>query len=192
MCSAYMIILSKEHYLGEGEQKQVFLHPDDEGLCIKFAKKDKRRKAGGLKREIRYTKKFQGVLEFLAKYRGELETNMGKGHLFDLIRNSNGEISATLSSSFRELDQNVLVGKIREIYQTLLKEGAVVSDLHVSNILVQLLGNSDYKLVLIDGFGNSDLIKICDYSRVFLKHKLDRKFTKLCKQMSINAELVIS
>jgi hypothetical protein len=64
----------------------------------------------------------------------------------------------------------------------------LVSDLHPGNLLLQKLSANDYQLVMIDGFGNSDFIKICDYSRFFLKKKLIRKFKRMLLQIGLPTE----
>ena len=76
--------------------------------------------------------------------------------------------------------------KVAKIYETLLREKAAISEFESCNLLVKEMQNGDYELILIDGFGNSDFIKICDYSRHFLKLKLNRKLSEFCKKNSIN------
>ncbi len=186
-----MLKITRENYLGEGEQKEVYIHPEKPELCVKFPKRDKKRKAKGLNREIRYTKQYQDELPFLARYVGFTETDRGRGYLFEVVRNDDGSISKTLSSVRSELDQGDLSDKVEEMYRSLLSARAVVSDLHASNILVQKHEGDSYDLMLIDGFGNSDFIKICDYSQHFLKKKLIRKFTQLCKELQISNVAVV-
>ena len=33
----------------------------------------------------------------------------------------------------------------------------------------------DYQLIMVDGFGNSDFVMICDYSRVLHEKEIDEK-----------------
>tara|TARA_B100000767_G_C19506056_1_gene426329 strand:- start:167 stop:412 length:246 start_codon:yes stop_codon:yes gene_type:complete len=61
---------------------------------------------------------------------------------------------------------------ITTMYKTFLSKKAHVSDLYPSNILVQKKDSkSDISLMLVDGIGGSDFIKICDYSDTFMKKK---------------------
>jgi len=176
--------ITDKDYIGQGRQKVVYRHPENSDLCIKFAKLDKKRSLGAFKREIWYICKHQANIDFINHYRGRLETNLGTGYLFDLIINEDSSISKPLDAYDRKLDG--LESKVARIYETLLQEKAPVSEFESCNVLVKEMLNGDYELILIDGLGNSDFIKICDYSRYFLKLKLNRKFSEFCKKHSIS------
>lgn len=174
--------LLNEHYIGQGRQKVVYRHPCDPNLCIKIPKA-KPRLLKSLKREIKYLKRHQQKLQFLADYLGEIETNLGKGYLFSLICDHDGAVSKPLESIYSELDG--LGEKVASMYQSLLKNKSAVSELEPCNILVKRWENGEYELYIIDGFGNSDFIKVCDFSRTFLKKKLTRKFRGLCELLDL-------
>ena len=180
-----LIEISEDLYIGEGNQKKVYHHPHDERLCIKFAKPGNRRRLVGLKREIRYTVKHQGNLPFLAKYIQEQDTNMGTGYVFELIKDYNDEISQPLDFYIHKNLITDLELKIAKVYKKLIMHRSPVSDLHASNFLLKIGENNEQSLHLVDGFGNSDFIKICDFSKRLLKNKLNRKFIKLCSQLEI-------
>ena len=62
---------------------------------------------------------------------------------------------------------------ITKTYKTFFEHKVLVSDPHPGNILVQKEDSkSDISLKLIDGFGNSGFIKMCDYSVFFIKKSL--------------------
>ena len=76
--------------------------------------------------------------------------------------------------------------KVEFIFNELVRNKAALSELESCNILVKLKNDRAYDLDIIDGFGNSDFLKICDVSRFFLKRKLVRKFAKFCDQLQLS------
>ena len=176
--------ISDEHFIGKGRQKSVYLHPDDPSKCVKFPKEKAKK---NLNREIKYTRKHQEQLEFISPYRGVVKTNRGAGFVFDLISDPNGEPSKSLEDWSERSDVPAnLQGKIEVCFHKMLKHKAAVSELEPCNILMKMKDDGDYDLVIIDGFGNSDFIKICDFSAYFLHQKLVRKFAQFCKNMNLS------
>jgi len=76
------------------------------------------------------------------------------------------------------------------MYHQARERKAVINDLSLSNIYIRKK-TTGFDLVLIDGFGNSNFIKLADYSKSFLTKKLNRKFTKLCKKLEIDPGFMV-
>lgn len=179
-----MLHINNDQLLGQGRQKTVYYHPKDKSLCIKIPKPGREH---SLKREIKYTKKHQQKFQSISAYRGTVDTNLGTGHLFDIVYDFNGKISISLEEFMaNDFDQNCLQAKVATFYEQLLEHKAALSELQPCNILVKKEDSNDYDLVIIDGFGNSDFIKVCDISRHLLKKKLHRKFSRFCKETKIS------
>ena len=51
-----MLILNKDHYIGEGEIRLCYYHPDDMNLCVKIPRETTTRNY--TLKEIKYFKKF--------------------------------------------------------------------------------------------------------------------------------------
>lgn len=179
-----IVKIVQKDFLGKGGTKMVYRHPENPDLCIKFPK-ERRRALHGLLREIKYLKRHQDALPFLAPYLGEIQCDMGTGYLYEVVKNEDGSPSTGIGEHLHRLDKDVLGEKIKIIYQQLVAEHAVVNDLQFNNIFVKEKKSGDYDLCLVDGFGNTDYIKICDYSKFFLLKKLHRKFKKLCRKLEI-------
>ncbi|MGJ8671435.1 YrbL family protein [Rubritalea sp.] len=175
--------LTKQDFLSEGKFRKVYTHPDNPNLCIKLGKPLFHKRA--LNRELYYLKKHQDALPFLSAYHGTVQTNLGLGYIFKIVRNSDNSISRILEKEVLTLDSNILTEKLFQMYHSLLKRGAAIGDFHARNILVRWISKTDYELWIIDGFGNSDFVRICDYSRFLLNKKLIRKFNSLCNSIDI-------
>jgi hypothetical protein len=132
-------------------------------------------------------------LKLIPNYCGTTKTNLGVGYIFERIKDWDSSDSENVSDYLANNSHQKKVGLlILEMYKTFLKEKVLVSDLHPGNILVQKNDfKSDISLKLIDGFGNSDFIKICDYSDFFMKKKLMRKFIRLNKGLGLPYDEII-
>jgi len=181
--------LSEKHFIGRGGTKLVYRHPLDPELCVKFPRPEKKGTVQDIHREISYFKKHQDALPFLAPFLGTIETPLGLGYLYKMVRDEDGKISQDIGI-FRKDAPKDLSSKISAIYHQCLVRKAVINDTKLDNILVSQKKSGDYTIYVVDGFGNPDFIKICDYSRFFLKLKLRRKFKKLCRKLNISDDFL--
>ena len=126
-------------------------------------------------------------MSLIPNYFGTIATNYGAGYLFEKIRDWDGSESESLSNYFAKNSNEKEIGLlITNMYHIFLDKKALVSDVHPENILVQKKDSKfDVNLMLVDGIGNSDFIKICDYSDYFMKKKLIRKFTRLKERLGL-------
>jgi len=181
-----MIKLSENDIIGKGGERTVYLHPIEKKYCIKIPNEQNSRSQIAMLREIKYLNRHQNYLKHLSKYQYTTSTNLGKGFVFDLVRDYNGSISKTLQFYMEKGKVKILEHlneKISIIYDDLLERKAVVHDLMPRNMLVQWHSNINYNLILVDGFGNSDFIKICDHSHLFAYAKLNRHFSRLDRML---------
>ena len=184
-----MIILDENLLIGRGSERSCYRHPCDAQLCIKVISQYTPRTISRITRELKYLNKYKRTpnkLEVIPDFHKTIDTNLGIGYCFSLIVDFNDTISRRLSDHVKEHGMNNLIySKIIELYHAFLKSGAVVSDLHPGNLLLQRHSEEDFDLIMIDGFGNSDFIKICDYSAYFQKKKLIRKFQRMLTNMNL-------
>ena len=184
--------LNENKLIGVGSERKCYFHPRDKRKCIKITYKFGRRTASRCKREIKYSLKYSNLpydLPSIPQYFGTVNTNLGCGHVFELVLDYDGNISKKLSEYIKTNGtNNSLTEKISSLYRSFLQSRVLVSDLHPGNLLLQMPSVDDYHLVMIDGYGNSDFIKICDYSRFFLKKKLMRKFSRMLTQIGLPPE----
>lgn len=177
-----MLELNENLFIGAGKRRRCYRHPDDPGKCVKVSGGKKGRDMG-TKREIAYFLKYQKrgcSLLHLATYHGTVETNMGPGVVFDLITNSDDEISSPLGSLILN---GMLIkdfeAEIQELRNYMFKEGIICGDFNPGNILVQVQPDGSRRLMIIDGLGNSDFFKIADFIKSFRDKKLERKWARL-------------
>jgi len=170
--------------IGKGLHRECFVHPLDPSLCIKIV-------VAGNSDENRREAKYYGMLsrrgiswDMLARCHGMVDTNLGCGAVFDLIRDVNGEISLPLSHYLGSSQEGgpsreQLASALAQLRDYLLENRIVTMTLKPRNILYQRLGEGEGgKLVIVDNVGNSDFLPLTNYSGFLARHKILRKWRR--------------
>jgi hypothetical protein len=178
-----MLTLKSSALIGRGLRRECYFHPDDENKCIKVV-------VSGDHKETRREQSYYRLLEkrniswrMLARFYGNVDTNLGEGAVFHLIREYNGKISKTLGhylSATNEDDRNdqYLERALPALKQYLLEWKIVTMALKPQNIVYQKTHESKGLLVVIDNIGNSDFIPICNYVDWMAIRKIRRKWQR--------------
>lgn len=181
-----MIQLSQKEYIGEGEIRVCYEHPQDKSLCIKVPRPEITREYTF--KEILYFKKLakrnksRYAYPFYSDFYNEEETNFGLGQVFDLVRDeTTGGISKTLEYYLTK--SNVIADEKLEqalgvLKQQMIKYRVFTRDLRARNICCKLKKDGSIELVIIDGIGHRDFFPFADWFQYFSKKKVDRTFTK--------------
>lgn len=180
-----MIELHPDHFIGKGRTRTCHLHPDNPDLCIKI---DRRKSGGPTEKEARYYAKLSRIRPDLAythipRFHGFVETSLGCGGVFDLIRDeTSGRISKTLSHYIRNGEVTAAdplwVEAHRVYMETLHDEAVVIRDFNPGNLCVRMMRDGSRRLVTIDGIGHRDFLPLCDYSPWFARRKLRRQVAR--------------
>lgn len=178
-----MINIDSSSIIGKGLHRECYVHPKNKNLCVKVV-------VAGDSKEIQREKKYYSLLErrdisweMLAKFYGFVETNLGQGAIFDLIRDHDDEISKSLayylaSSERTESHYLGLSRSISLLKEYLYQQKVITMTLKPKNILFKKIGHEDGRLVIVDGIGNSDLIPVCNYSTYLARKKILRKWRR--------------
>ncbi|MBW6510037.1 MAG: PhoP regulatory network YrbL family protein [Desulfuromonadales bacterium] len=202
------LLLSPLKPFAQGGNRLCYVHPEDSKLCIKvrrpdFTLADRRRKKGFLKK-IRPLSSFDDNLEefkvmgelkkhyaetifqHISRCYGFVETDMGKGLVSELIRNTDHRISQTLKKYIWEFG---VTGSLKTAIESLLevwKHELVPSrDLLLHNIVVQQDAEKIIRLVVIDGLGNTGLIPLRYLPRSWQMQKIERKIANFYERIEL-------
>ena len=92
-----MIKIDPATLVGKGLHRECFEHPDNPNWCVKII-------VAGNSNENHREAAYYGQLarrgiswEMLTRFHGLVETNLGEGAVFDLVRDYTGEVSGTLA-----------------------------------------------------------------------------------------------
>jgi hypothetical protein len=178
-----MLTLESSALIGRGLRRECYFHPEDENKCIKVVV------AGDHKETVR-EQSFYRLLEkrniawrMLPRFYGNVETNLGEGAVFELIRDYNGAVSKTLAhylSANNETDRDFQYSyqALHQLKRYLLKWKIVTVALTPPNIVYKKTRESEGFLVVIDNIGNSDFIPICNYVAWMATRKIHRKWRR--------------
>ena len=85
--------LTEENYLGKGTNKVCYYHPEDKNKLIKFSLDDS--DETDMEYELKFRRCCRGKIansSLLTKYDGTVETNKGFGHVFECVRDFDGQL----------------------------------------------------------------------------------------------------
>ncbi|WP_251360087.1 YrbL family protein [Kangiella sp. TOML190] len=173
-----MINLDDSLFIAKGEHRACYRHPDKNNLCIKVSFDSK---SPEHKRELGYYKllsKRNIGWDYLTRFHGMEQTNIGLGHLFDLVMDNNNQPSKTLEYY---LKQGVPVGASQALLRLksyLLKYSIVTKELNPKNIVCVNNGGNIEKAIIVDDIGNTEFLPISSYSSYFGRRKIHRKWRR--------------
>ena len=175
--------LDENQLLGFGKHHRCYRHPGDDSLCIKILQPDRHRKV--LRREISY---YNHLLErnidwrHIARFHGEVSTNLGVGAVFERVRNADGSTACSLSQMLKAgappLDPAGLAAEINQVMDYIYRQAIVLSDFNLRNLLWQVNAGTKHRLVIVDGIGHNDFIPLCEASRRFAQRKIIRTWNR--------------
>lgn len=171
-----MIELRPEHFIGKGAHKHCYVHPEKNDFCIKIANEHCFKE---VKKELNYYKHLKAthsLTDVLPDYYGQVETNLGPGYVYDIIRDYNGDISKPVDFYFQDKEETESLKKaFLELADSLLINNIVTRSLKERNILYQHTAPGESKLVIVDDIGPTELIPITNYVSLFARKKIKRK-----------------
>ena len=180
----YMIVLDKDLFIGKGAHKNCYIHPLNENLCIKVSR-EKREKI--VEKEIKYYKFLKKTgfdSSIIPKYFGTVETNFGKGHVFELIRDYDGKISKPVDYYLKKKDLYPdFLENFSALRKRMYKNNLITRKLKERNLLFKKFDEKKGEIVIIDDIGPSELIPIGLYFSFFAKKKIKRKLEEFKKKI---------
>jgi hypothetical protein len=185
-----MIKLNESKKIGQGTNRACYIHPEDDSKCIKVTISNDHSES---EKEKKYYKILQNKnisWKMLAKYYGTVNTDLGEGLVFDLVKDYDGQVSKTLqeymiSEEIITTIKNpiVLLHKLKA-YQ--LEENIIIKDLNAKNILYRKLSENDGELIVIDGVSNNDFLPFSSYIDFFTRRKILRRWKIFEDSLPIN------
>ncbi len=175
-----MIELKEKDLVNKGTNRACYIYLNDKNKCIKVDLKDNKE----TKREIKYYKFLQNKaisFKMLSKYFFSIDTSLGKGEVFELIKDYDGKVSIEVdkylnnkTSSYEHIKN--IINLIPTLKKYLYEEKIYVKDLNPVNIVFQKLDKSNHRLVIIDGLAHSNYNPFFYYFDYFLLKKIDKSW----------------
>ncbi|WP_133406385.1 YrbL family protein [Parashewanella tropica] len=185
-----MLIINESLYIAKGTHRCCYIHPHDDNLCIKIPlnKQGKQSKniQKALNREHKYYKRLSSrniSWKHLSEYKGDIDTNLGKGSIYQLIKDDNGLVSKSLEyylqnpSLIKDYEEN-FVKQLDCLYEYMSSNKILTTSLLPRNIAVQKT-DCHLKLWIIDDIGNSEFIPISEVTSRLIRKKIKRKWNEM-------------
>ncbi len=180
------IQLDETLFKGNGRHKRCYVVPDDKTKCVKISYND-----GGivdLEREIKYLGLIKNTgkdYSMLPKYYGPVDTNLGKGYMYEYITDYDGSDCKTLENYLEDEDlladnYDMLLDGLKKFRNDLLENEIITMGIFSENIIVQQIGaNPDqFKFRMINDMGSAALIPLEYYISFFAKQRILKRWDR--------------
>ena len=174
--------LSANLFVAEGTDRKCFRHPNEANLCIKILHPERR--SGRFWREISYYSSLRRRdvdFRYLTRFHGSINTNLGKGAIFELVLDDDARVSKSLDYYLAQNDKVFnawIVDEIECLKQNFFQQWIVFHDLNPTNILVKRLGFDEFRMVVIDGIGHNHSVPLASYSSLLARKKITRVWNR--------------
>lgn len=192
-------LLGKE--IGCGSERRCYIKVSDPSRCLKISKKQD---SDQTLREIKYFEFLQNisvVASFVPKFYGAFETDDHIGYEQEcFLPKENGGIYDEVFAFDRYiLSHPTEVEKIKlemmMLKSEMVNKNIICSDLSASNVLKVRIDEEINKIVVIDGYGPTELLPLCQYVKFLGKMKMERqwdKFEKRIRKHFSEAEVIVA
>lgn len=169
--------------IGEGDERTCYLIPSEKNRCLKISLKPKIKQS---KREISYFKlllKNKVPFTHIPKAYSYITGNDYLGIEQEIIKNSDGSVALDIRKHTHkycknEANKEKLLSALNELYAYMIKFNIIPCDLMLSNVLIQVDENSNWKAFLIDGLGANEIFPLTNYIKFLGRMKIKRKWDK--------------
>ena len=202
-----MLRLRHTRPLFVGGTRYCFQHPEHRNRCVKVLRPDRTGEARKLLR--RDFKRFlparflddqrkeikaygelmpqasEALWRHVPRYHGTVATDMGIGIVTQLMRNSDGSWPRNLEQLLPEGMDPALEAGIEEFVKAVRELRILSRNLLPHNIIAVREGDR-YRVMLVDGIGNSELLPVSSHWNFFADRKTARKiarFRERCREL---------
>lgn len=146
-------MLNDNDILSKGTNKIVYRYPGDNTRCIKLSLWDNT----DIQYELKYRKACKNIVKnssLLTKYYGRIDTNLGIGYIFELVRDYDGNVSETLKDFIlKGKDVSKVFSVLKLLKKKLFAEKIITYKLFPDNVMIQRITAQEVRVRIIDGIG---------------------------------------
>lgn len=183
--------LAPDLKISSGSERTCYEYPGDSMKCIKVKNPDcvVSRQQEREERYFRNLKNRKISWTHLPEFYGAVETNFGRGLVFSLVRDYDGRISKNLEQTITREKPGYIKNEIEDLKVYFRRWSIITCDMNLTNFLQQKLDAANRRLVMIDGLGNREFIRIsetCSWmTRVKMRRRWRRFDNKLVNQYAL-------
>jgi len=204
-----MLVLAHQQPLAIGNLRAIWQHPQHTDLLIKTLRPDavarrydapgkwlkrlpRARQYTGFVRELKeymaLAARSPGAVAPVARMVGIVETDHGLGLVSEKVVDERGSMAPSLHAIYRRNGgaSAWTDAALDRLLEELLRFNVIVGDLHASNIVhgTDSRGGAP-RLILVDGFGEKNVLPLNSISRWFNQHNTRRVYARLRRILTI-------
>ena len=175
--------LTDDLFLGKGGERSSYIHPKDNTKIIKVLfSENKHNNQNELDYYYyNYLNKKNVQFTHITKCFGWINTNKGKGLIFERVENYDKSTIRTLSyySKYNLFDSKLDNLLISELKNYLFTNDILFVDASLSNVFCQKIGENQYKLIIFDGLGARRTglkLWLYTHSILFTRYKIKKQW----------------
>lgn len=183
--------LTQDLFIAKGGERDCYTHPFDNTKVVKVLRKDvENRNQNDLDyKYFQFLKKKKVEITNITKCYDYVDTNFGKGLVFDKVLDFDGSISRSfLDFIMKEIvDKDIQDRLVKELKEYIFKNNILFVDIGLYNILCCEYEKGKYKLVIVDGLGGRRAgIKFWLYlnSKIFIRYKVIKAWNRFLKEIN--------
>ena len=195
-----MLQLSQATPIATGKHRQVYQHPDEPGQLVKViraellgstadAQRHRWPRTGPYRGYVREFKEYLASRNAdpgrspLAQVIGLADTDLGVGLVVEKICDADGALAPTLATWLRRDGFTAPMQQALDVLlAALLRHNVIATDLHAFNLVCASDGGDAPRLVMIDGFGEKNIVPHRSMSRRHNATVTRRKFERLVRR----------
>ena len=199
-----MLELSRTEPLAVGHLRHVFQHPENPAYLIKVMRADAvdaRITKGRWYKKLPRTREYIGYVRELKEYIvsqarphsrnapiarmvGLVDTDLGLGLVAEKVCGPDGRLARTLAAMYAEHHgfDETLERELALFYRGLLDANVIVGDMHAWNIVYGSDSRGGPRLILIDGFGEKNIVPMASMSARFNARNTARLYRRMRAQ----------
>ena len=181
--------------ISKGDVREVYRHPDNADLCVKidyvqghYARK---RKTPAQIKYYRWLEQRAAPFDMMTRFHGCIDTNFGRGYVFDLIRDDGGAVARPItdyfhSSEFTETHYQSILGNLRAYRRYFIDNRIIGPSSHLPNNVYALGATKGTgRLFSIDSLGANEFVSVFSLNKHLAGYKANRKWRRLIRSMSV-------
>lgn len=183
-----MLVLNDKLYIAKGAERKAFLHPEDSSKLIKV---EYHNHIGRNQNDLdiyyyAYLKSKNVSYKHIPNCYGKVDTNMGRGVIFDIVIDYNNMLSKTFENIIIQkiISKDEQIKLLKELQIYLKSNFILFGDVVLSNILCQEYSPNRYRLIIVDGLGARRFgfkLWFHTHSKLFTKYRVMKQWKKLVK-----------
>ena len=181
------LVLTDDLFLGRGNHKEVYINPIDKNLCVKilFTEPDE-----DFEREMRYRRvlgKRADSMTLLTKYYGAVDTDKGRGYVFERVIDFDGRASRTILSHIENpTTVDELIDILLDFKKHFIEEKFVAAGMDPDNFMVQRLSPAERRIKIIDNIGTSARVPLLYYSDFLMARRAKKYWKRFVREIQLD------